>query len=71
MPQQQPIQLQQPLLPELEAELVLAMARELYGRSRFLQGRYASFQRLIDDPLVGRSLLLGARQRLRQGKRTR
>lgn len=65
------IYLQPPLMPELEEELVLQKARELYGRSRYLQGRYASFQRLLDDPLVGRSLLLGARQCLRQGKRIR
>lgn len=65
------IYLQPPLMPELEEELVLQKARELYGRSRYLQGRYPNFQRLLDDPLVGRSLLLGARQCLRQGKRAR
>ena len=71
MPQIPPMCLQPPLLPELENELVLQKARELYARSRYLQGRYASFQRLLDDPLVGRSLLLGARQCVRQAKRTR
>jgi hypothetical protein len=71
MPKQTPISLQPPLIPELEQELVLAKAKELFGRSRYLQGRYASFQRLLDDPLVGRSLLLGARQCLRQGKPAR
>lgn len=71
MPQPPPICLQPPLLPELEEELVLKKAKELYERSRYLQGRYASFQRVLDDPLVGRSLLLGARQCVRQAKRTR
>lgn len=63
--------LQQPLLPELEEELVLKKAAQLFARSRYLQSRYASLQRLLDDPLVGRSLLLGARQCVRQGKRGR
>lgn len=71
MPQPPPICLQTPLLPELENELVLQKARELYERSRYLQGKYASLQRLLEDPLVGRSLLLGARQCVRQAKRTR
>lgn len=59
------------LSPELEEELVLKKARELYTRSYFLSGRYASFNKLMADPLMGRCMRLAAQQCLRSASRTR
>lgn len=64
------MQKQLPLDPALEEELVLKKARELYGRSRFLSARYASFARLMEDPVAGRCMRLSARHLLRLGDRT-
>lgn len=61
---------QLPLDPELEEALVLQEARALYDASRLLCGRYASFAKLMADPLVGRCMRLSAAQRVRAGKRT-
>lgn len=62
---------QLPLDPDLEEELVQQKAREIYTRSRFLSGRYASFARLMEDPVAGRCLRLCATQCLRLGSKTR
>ena len=62
---------QLPLDPDLEEELVLAKALELYRRNRYLSGKYASFSRLMADPIAERCLRLCARQVLRLGNRTR
>ena len=67
-PRQLPLGL--PTDPALLEELVLAKARELYGRSRFLSGRYASFNKLMADPVAGRCMRLSASQLLRLGSRT-
>ncbi len=61
---------QLPLDPELEQALVLEKARVLYTRSRYLSGKYASFSRLMEDPIAERCLRLCARQLLRSGNRT-
>lgn len=61
------MQKQLPLDPALEEELVLKKARELFGLSLYLSGRYASFQKLMADPLVGRCMRLSATQCLRMG----
>lgn len=61
---------QLPLDPELEQELVLEQARVLYRRSQLLSGRYATFDRLMADPIQGPCLRLCARQLLRSGNRT-
>lgn len=65
------MQQQMPLDPVLEEELVLRKARELYANSRFLSGRFASFERLMADPVVGRCMRLSATHLLRRGSRTR
>lgn len=57
--------LQLPLDPELEEELLLGKARELFVRSRYLSARYASFNKLMADPVAGRCMRLSARQCLR------
>jgi hypothetical protein len=62
---------QLPLDPGLEEELVLSAARGLYERSRYLSSKYASFSRLMADPIAGRCLRLCATQCLRLGKKTR
>lgn len=67
---------QLPLDANLEEALVLQEARVLYDASRFLSGRYASFAKLMADPLVGRCMRLSAAQRVRlkaaqAAKRTR
>lgn len=62
---------QLPLDPALEEELVLQKAQQIYRQPRFLSGRYASFERLMEDPVAGRCLRLCATQCLRLGKRTR
>jgi len=67
--QQVPLAL--PVDPDLLESLVQAKARELYASSRFLSGRYASFSKLMADPLVGRCMRLSALHLVRLGKRTR
>ena len=62
---------QMPLDPALEEELILEKAKVLYQRSKLLSGKYASFNRLMADPVAGRCLRLCARQLLRSGNRTR
>ena len=68
IPQQMALAL--PVDPDLLEELVLAKARELYARSRFLSGRYASFNKLMADPVAGRCMRLSATHCLRLGNRT-
>lgn len=65
--QQMPLAL--PVDPALLEELVLAKARELYGRSRFLAGKYASFNKLMADPVAGRCMRLSATHLLRLGSK--
>ena len=62
---------QLPLDPALEEELVLQKAKQIYRQSRFLSARYASFARLMEDPVAGRCLRLCATQCLRLGSKTR
>lgn len=62
---------QLPLDADLEEELVLRKARELFARSRYLSSRFASFSRLMEDPVVGRCMRLSATHVLRLGNRTR
>lgn len=64
---------QQAALPlEVDEALVLAKARELFCASRFLSGRYASFERVMEQPLTARCLRISALALLRSGaKRTR
>ena len=54
-----------PVDPTLQEQLVLKKARDLYRRSRFLNTRYASFNRLMDDPIVGRCMRMSAAHLLR------
>ena len=67
------IQQQMPLAllvdPDLLEELVQAKARELYACSRFLSGRYTSFNKLMADPVVGRCMRLSATHLLRLGSK--
>lgn len=62
---------QMPLDPAMEEELVLAKARQLYEHSRVLSGKYASFNRLMADPVAAQCLRLCARQVLRSASRKR
>jgi hypothetical protein len=62
---------QLPLDPDLEEELVQQKAKQIYSQSRFLSARYASFARLMEDPVAGRCLRLCATQCLRLGSKTR
>ncbi len=62
---------QLPLDPALEEELVQKKAREIYTQSRLLSAKYASFARLMEDPVAGRCLRLCATQLLRRGNKTR
>lgn len=65
-------QVQVPLALAVPTELVLVKAAELFGRSRLLRKKYASLERLLEDPVAGRCLRLCATQLLRsQGSRTR
>ncbi len=57
-----------PLDPVLLEDLLLKKARDLYRRSRFLNNRYASFSRLMEDPIAGRCMRLSAKQLLHLGK---
>lgn len=69
--------LQLPLaLPEVDAAqfeaLVLTKARGLFEGSRYLSARFASFERVMAEPVTGRCLRLAASALLRSGaKRTR
>ncbi|MFN4360508.1 MAG: hypothetical protein ACK4F4_07270 [Hylemonella sp.] len=63
------------LLP-LDEEEVMRIARRLFDSSRLLQERWPSFDKAMAHPLVGRCLLLNARQVLRsndkkKGRRAR
>lgn len=64
---------QQAALPlEVDEALVLAKARELFCSSRYLSGKYASFERVMEQPVTARCLRMGALALLRSGaKRTR
>jgi hypothetical protein len=62
------IQLALPVDPVLLEDLMLSKARELYRRSRYLSSRYASFSRLMEDPIAGRCMRLSARHLLHLGK---
>jgi hypothetical protein len=63
--------LQLPLDAQLHEELVLAKARELFARSHYLSGKYPSFNKLMEDPVVARCMRLCAGQMLRRDKSTR
>lgn len=65
--QQVPLAL--PVDPDLLESLVQAKARELYASSRFLSARYASFARLMEDPVAGRCMRLSATHLLRLGSK--
>lgn len=54
-----------PMDPTLKESLVLQKARDLYRRSRFLNTRYPSFSRLMDDPIAGRCMRMSAAHLLR------
>ncbi len=54
-----------PVDPTVQEELVLTKARELYRRSGFLNVRYNSFKRLMEDPVAGRCMRLSATHLLR------
>jgi hypothetical protein len=54
-----------PMDPTLKENLVLEKARDLYRRSRFLNARYSSFNRLMDDPIAGRCMRMSAAHLLR------
>lgn len=51
--------------PAIKENLVLKKARDLYRRSRFLNIRYPSFDRLMDDPIAGRCMRMSATHLLR------
>lgn len=63
-----PIQL--PLIP-LDEEQVRRKARELFDSSRVLSARWASFDKVMADPLMGRCLRLSATALLRRADRAR
>lgn len=69
----QPMAKQLPLDAELQEELVLAKARELYAMSAFLSSKYSSFARLMADPVAAKCMRLCAAQivMLRGSRRTR
>ncbi len=67
---QQQIPLALPADTALEEELMLKKARELYRRSGFLNARYPSFLRLMEDPIAGRCMRLSATHLLRTDLRT-
>lgn len=54
-----------PMDPAIKENLVLKKARDLYRRSRFLNIRYPSFDRLMDDPIAGRCMRMSATHLLR------
>lgn len=63
---------QLPLDIPIDPELLEAKARELYERSRYLSGKYASFSKLMADPLLARCMRFNANLLLqRAAKRTR
>lgn len=64
-PKQHPPSQQQLEIPQLQEELELRAARVLYARSRFLSSRYATFDKLMAQPLVARCLRLAAKHNLR------
>lgn len=66
--------LQMPLaLPEVDAAqfeaLVLAKARGLFEGSRYLSARFASFERVMEQPVTGRCLRIAASALLRRGQK--
>ena len=64
---QQQIPLALPVDATQQEKLMLKKAQELYRRSRFLKARYASFERLIEDPIAGWCMRLSAAHLLRLG----
>lgn len=69
-----PMQTQIPLL-ELDEELVMRKARQLFEESALLTRRWSSFEQLMADPTVGRCLRMSARvllaRRANRANRTR
>lgn len=66
MAHQHPAQARQlPLDPAMEQEAVLKKARALFDRSRYLSSRFASFDRLMADPVTGRAMWIAATQCVR------
>lgn len=61
---------QLPLDIPIDPELLEAKARELYERSRYLSGKYATFSKLMADPLLARCMRFTA-SRLLGSKKTR
>ena len=56
---------QLPLDPALEHDVVMRKARALFDRSHYLSTRFASFDRLMADPVTGRAMWIAATQCVR------
>lgn len=65
MPMPPPPTRQLSLDPAMERDAVLTKARALYARSRFLSSRFATFERLMADPVTGRAMWIAATQCVR------
>lgn len=65
VPRQLPLGL--PVEPELYEAMVVKKARELFHRSRLLSTRYASFERVMAEPVTGRCLRMAAVALVRNG----
>lgn len=55
----------------IDPELLDAKAREIFNHSRYLSGKYASFNKLMADPVLAKSLRLCAKHLLGSTKKTR
>lgn len=56
----------------IDPELLDAKAREIFEHSRYLSGKYASFSKLMADPLLARCMRFNANLLLqRAAERTR
>ena len=55
----------------VDPELLEAKAREIYERSRYLSGKYATFNKLMADPFLARCMRFTASRLIGSAKRTR
>ena len=54
-----------------DRELLEAKAREIYERSRYLSGKYATFSKLMADPFLARCMRFTASRLIGYSKKTR
>lgn len=67
-PQQMPLPLAEVDAAQFEA-LVLEKARRLFEGSRYLSAKFASFERVMAEPVTGRCLRMAASALLRRGQK--